>query len=221
MDEFLEILKQNNAYWKFEKGGLHIALFGSGSHSDKLCDFFRIEENPVAVNEIAKLLAKKIKKEAKCTDFSEVIIIASDVKSASFGRKLAEELRSKFAFCFKPKGSEGSLQISDFDLNKKIIIFDRIFTYGGSVKRALETIKNKNPKAKFVLLDKKIIVASLVFRHVLGQSSLNVDPQFKVITLLKDDAYIWLPEECPLCMKGSRALDLNDPKQKKEFQKLY
>jgi orotate phosphoribosyltransferase len=220
--DLLQIMKRCGAYWEYKPGGPHVALFVSGFHSTKLYNFSILEQDPIAMDRIGSLLAEKARKQIKeITDFSKVIIIATDTKSRIFGSKFAEKLGSRFAFCFKQGNKQGELlRISSFDPkdDEIIVIFDRIFTYGGSALGAFKVIKKKNSKARFVLRDNKIIVFSLIFRHVIGSSSLNINQQFEVIPLLDDDAYVWSPEECPLCMKGSTFLDLNNPTGKREFQ---
>ena len=158
-------------------------LLTSGLHSDVYFDKFRLLQYPEYVKKFCKKIADRFKKE-KIT-----LVVGPEKGGIIIAYQVAEMLGVRCAFAEKSEDKLCFKRDFYFEEKEKILIVDDVLTTGGSIKKVIDLIKSKNWEIKgiAVLIDRSVFPLNL-----------NMD----VFSVVKVEANVYRPEDCPLCKKG-------------------
>lgn len=195
------LLEICDAIWIYEGNEPH-ALLTSGNHSDGYINLNAVLQFP----NLCEILARKTieKLEEKCHHWIPIDIIASSTFAAPpYGQELGRQLKSMFVFTEK----EGDQQkwTGRFEIPEGAIIqqAEELITTLGTTRKVKEAILGSNPKVKFLKVDGKTVVMTVVHRP---EKLPIIYEDYTVIALIEKEIHAWAPNECPLCQKGSSAL---------------
>lgn len=197
------LLKEHKAIWIFR--GLpkepH-ALLTSGKHSDGYINLNAALQSPKCCETLARQLIQKLKRHGNVKDDIKAIV-SSSFGAITFGYEVARQLGIDFVFTEK----EGDKQkwSGRFELPKGAIVLqvEELITTLGTTQKVKQAVLDKNPNVRFLEIDRKTVVATIVHRPDHLPVSYST---YKVISLIEKEIHIWDPEKCPLCQKGSPPL---------------
>lgn len=197
-----EILKECNGYWSYGNNiGEPHALLTSGRHSDK---YFRVN-SALQFSNIQKWLGKLLVDKIKSVLNIRYIdcIVSSSYAAITFGKAVAYEFCSASIFTEKKDGKQ--VLTDRFELPPKTCLLqvEELITTLNTTKMVKEAVLKENPDVNFFEIDGKTIVATILHRP----DKIKNYPDYRVIPLMEEEVLNWKPEECPLCKKGSEALN--------------
>jgi orotate phosphoribosyltransferase len=201
------LLIEKNAIWTFKgmPNEPH-ALLASGKHSDGYINLNAVLQSP----ELCKILAEKLiekLKEKGITKEKVNIVVSSSYAAIVLGYEVARQLSVDFVFT--EKEGEAQKWSGRFEIlpGSQILQVEDLITTLSTTQKVKTAILEKNPNVKFLEINGKTVVATIVHRP----DHLPIEyPAYQVIALLEKEIHNWDPNECPLCQKGSEALK---PKQ--------
>ena len=158
-------------------------LLTSGRHSDVYIEKFRILENPRALDDVCRGMAKVVKN--KNVDLVLGAAIGGILISGGVGRHLSV----KHIFCERVNGRMKLRRGFYIAKGQRIVIVEDIITTGGSVAELIELVEEQGAKI--------IHVVNLVDR-----SSVDVDFGVPFTALLTLPSESWEPANCLLCKQG-------------------
>lgn len=176
--EVLEILEREGAV---QKGHY---LLSSGLHSDTYVQCAKVLQYP----HLAESLANEIAREAE--NLLPELVISPAMGGIIIGYMVALALRTRMVFAERQEGRMTLRRGQQVREGERAVIVEDVITTGGSVQE----------------------IAQLVQEHggvVVGLGAIierGEDRDFGVPkkVLLRLDAPVWKPEECPLCVQGSK-----------------
>ena len=175
--ELLTLLKETGAILEGH------FLLTSGRHSDVYIEKFRILENPRALDDVCRGMAKVVKNEN--VDLVLGAAIGGILISGGVGRHLGV----KHIFCERVNGRMKLRRGFYIAKGQRIVIVEDIITTGGSVAELIELVEEQGAKI--------IHVVNLVDR-----SSVDVDFGVPSTALLTLPSESWEPANCLLCKQG-------------------
>ena len=211
-DKWIEIFKEKNAFWLFDRNGNpknpH-ALLTSGKHSD---GFF----NGGIVSADAKLLDQAAGELVMMFGYPEYSNVDMVVGPAMGAITLAYAVASHIAnnkmngclTAYVEKSVDGKkMEFKRAEIAKgtKVLLVEDTITTGGSVEKTEEAVKEAGGEVlPFVLA-------------LVNRSGLKEINSKKIISLIDRKISAWDPKDCPLCKGGSEAIR---PKEKDNWAKL-
>ena len=201
-NDILEIFKMCDAYWKYQ--GLSkepYALLAGGGHSDI---YFNVPE-VTKFSILRKFFVAKIAMTLLSNEIEDVDFIVSSSEAA---RPIGQEVDNvlKVASVFTEKEGKDQKWTGRFILPAGTILLhiEELITSLGTTEKVEKAVLENNPNSiKFVRIDGKIVVITIVHRPEKVPKNYR---DHKVLALLETEAHNWPAEECPLCKKGSEAL---------------
>ena len=121
-----------------ERGALldgHFRL-SSGRHSDRFIQKFRILEDPVVVEEIAKTFAELVR------PLGATVVVSAAVGGIVLGYETARQLGLKAIFVEKENGVPSLRRGFALGAGDKALVVEDVVTTGGSVREVLEVVKS-------------------------------------------------------------------------------
>lgn len=210
-----ELLELCGASWTYQGlGGEPHALLASGRHSDCYINLSLVLQFPNLCKILAGQLVQKLKKIPTIEPIDAVVSPSS--AALTLGQEIAGQLNAMFVFTEKKDGEQ--IWTGRFDLPKRarVLQVDESITALTSARKSKKAVLNSNPEVNFIKINGKTVVATIVHRP--NQLSI-IYPDYQVISLMKTEIKSWSPEECPICKRGSLALE---PKQTwQQFIRYY
>jgi orotate phosphoribosyltransferase len=164
-------------------------LLSSGNHSNRYLQCALVTQNPVIAAQLADALVQKI-------NFDDVSIVLGP---AVGGIVIAQEVAQAIAragntqvraiFCERVDGKMALRRGFAIQPGEKILAVEDVITTGGSVKEAMDLAKT--------LGGELVGVATFIDR-----SASTPDLGAPMTALLKVQAEMYTPENCPLCQQG-------------------
>ena len=158
-------------------------LLTSGLHSTLYIEKFRILENPRALDDVCRGMAKVVKNEN--VDLVLGAAIGGILISGGVGRHLGV----KHIFCERVNGRMKLRRGFFITKGQRIIIVEDIITTGGSVMELIELAGEQGAEIVHVV-------------NLVDRSSGNVDYGVPSTALLTIPSESWEPENCALCKQG-------------------
>ena len=175
--ELLRLLKETGAILEGH------FLLTSGRHSDVYIEKFRILENPRALDDVCRGMAKVVKN--KNVDLVLGAAIGGILISGGVGRHLGV----KHIFCERVNGRMKLRRGFSILNSQRIVIVEDIITTGGSVMELIELVEEQSAEI--------VLVVNLVDRSF-GDVDFGVP--YKALLTIPSES--WEPENCPLCKQG-------------------
>jgi orotate phosphoribosyltransferase len=166
-----------------ERGALldgHFRL-SSGRHSDRFVQKFRVLEDPVIVEQIARALAE----EAKA--YAPTVVVSAAVGGIVLGYETARQLGTKAIFVEKENGVPALRRGFALGPGDRAFVVEDVVTTGGSVREVLAVVEARGAET--------VAVGAIVRRQ---PSDFGVP----TIALLDLPVVSYDPTECPQCAKG-------------------
>jgi len=178
------------------------AILTSGKHSDGYINLNAVLQYPNLCEILAGQLIENLKKQGITREKIDAVV-SSSFAAITFGQEVARQLN--VLFVFTEKVGEEQRWGGRFELppGARILQVEELITTFHTTRKVKEAILAGNPKVKFLDIDGKTIVATVVYRP---EDLSKEDPNFKIIALMSKEIHSWDPEKCPLCQKGSPAL---------------
>jgi orotate phosphoribosyltransferase len=171
-----------------ERGALldgHFKL-SSGRHSDRFIQKFRILEDPVLVEPVARQIADAFR------DLKPTIVVSAAIGGIVLGYEVARALGTKAIFVEKENGV--ALLRRNFHLKSsdRALVVEDVVTTGGSVKEVLDVVRKSGAAVAGV----GVIVQR-------GQADFGVPTHALLdMPIISHD-----PEDCPQCKAGESITD--------------
>ena len=175
--ELLTLLKETGA---FLEGHF---LLTSGRHSDVYIEKFRILENPHALDDVCRGMAKVVKNED--VDLVLGAAIGGILISGGVGRHLGV----KHIFCERVNGIMELRRGFCITKGQRIVIVEDIITTGGSMIELIELAERQDAEIMHVV-------------NLVDRSSGGVGFGVPSTALLTIPSESWEPENCVLCKQG-------------------
>ena len=175
--ELLNLLKETGAIMDGH------FLLTSGRHSNVYIEKFRILENPHALDDVCRGMAKVVKNEN--VDLVLGAAIGGILISGGVGRHLGV----KHIFCERVNGIMKLRRGFFITKGQRIVIVEDIITTGGSVMELIELAGEQGAEIVHVV-------------NLVDRSSGNVDYGVPSTVLLTIPSESWEPENCALCKQG-------------------
>ena len=158
-------------------------LLTSGRHSDVYIEKFRILENPRALDDVCRGMAKVV--ENKNVDLVLGAAIGGILISGGVGRHLGV----KHIFCERVNGKMELRRGFCITKGQRIVIVEDIITTGGSLIELIELAERQDAEIMHVV-------------NLVDRSSGGVDFGVPSTALLTIPSESWEPENCVLCKQG-------------------
>ena len=175
--ELLTLLKETGAILEGH------FLLTSGRHSDVYIEKFRILENPHALDDVCRGMAKVVKNEN--VDLVLGAAIGGILISGGVGRHLSV----KHIFCERVNGRMKLRRGFSITKGQRIVIVEDIITTGGSVMELIELAGEQGAEIVHVV-------------NLVDRNSGDVDFGVPSTALLTIPSESWEPENCALCKQG-------------------
>jgi orotate phosphoribosyltransferase len=166
-----------------ERGALldgHFRL-SSGRHSDRFVQKFRVLEDPVIVEQIARALAEEAQ------PYAPTVVVSAAVGGIVLGYETARQLGTKAIFVEKENGVPALRRGFALGPGDRVFVVEDVVTTGGSVREVLDVVKARGAET--------VAVGVIVRRQ---PSDFGVP----TIALLDLPVVSYDPAECPQCAKG-------------------
>ena len=175
--ELLTLLKETGAILEGH------FLLTSGRHSDVYIEKFRILENPHALDDVCRGMAKVVKNEN--VDLVLGAAIGGILISGGVGRHLGV----KHIFCERVNGIMKLRRGFFITKDQRIVIVEDIITTGGSVMELIELAREQGAEIVHVV-------------NLVDRSSGDINFGVPSTALLTIPSESWEPENCALCKQG-------------------
>lgn len=156
----------------------------SGRHSDQYVEKIKLINQPEKVEILCGELTEKLKN-VDCD-----IVVGPAMGGIVLAYEVAKKLGKKFVFTQRKNGKMSIRSGFEINPDDKAIIIEDIVTTGGSVKEVIQALEDRKVKVEAV---------GLIVDRSGGEADFGI-PTYSLLTLNIDN---WLPEECPLCKKGT------------------
>ncbi|KWZ78919.1 orotate phosphoribosyltransferase [Anaerococcus tetradius] len=190
MDKTLELLKKSDALLEG-----HFIL-SSGKHSNRYIQCAKLIENPVYCEEVAKIIADKLKEEGIEVD----LCVGPAMGGVIISYELARALGVKAIFTERENGQMTLRRGFHIEKGMKVIIVEDVITTGKSSFETVDVIKGCGAEV-------------LALTSIVNRSNKDEINNLPIISATKIDVETWdedqLPEEIkkiPATKPGSRSL---------------
>lgn len=190
MDKTLELLKKSDALLEG-----HFIL-SSGKHSNRYIQCAKLIENPVYCEEVAKIIADKLKEEGIEVD----LCVGPAMGGVIISYELARALGVKAIFTERENGQMTLRRGFHIEKGMKVIIVEDVITTGKSSFETVDVIKGCGAEV-------------LALTSIVNRSNKDEINNLPIISATKIDVETWdedqLPEEIkkiPATKLGSRSL---------------
>lgn len=190
MDKTLELLKKSNALLEG-----HFIL-SSGKHSNRYIQCAKLIENPVYCEEVAKIIADKLKEAGVEVD----LCVGPAMGGVIISYELARALGVKAIFTERENGQMTLRRGFHIEKGMKVIIVEDVITTGKSSFETVDVIKGCGAEV-------------LALTSIVNRSNKDEINNLPIISATKIDVETWdedqLPEEIkkiPATKPGSRSL---------------
>lgn len=190
MDKTLELLKKSDALLEG-----HFIL-SSGKHSNRYIQCAKLIENPVYCEEVAKIIAEKLKEEGIEVD----LCVGPAMGGVIISYELARALGVKAIFTERENGQMTLRRGFHIEKGMKVIIVEDVITTGKSSFETVDVIKGCGAEV-------------LALTSIVNRSNKDEINNLPIISATKIDVETWdedqLPEEIkkiPATKPGSRSL---------------
>ncbi|EEI83440.1 orotate phosphoribosyltransferase [Anaerococcus tetradius] len=190
MDKTLELLKKSDALLEG-----HFIL-SSGKHSNRYIQCAKLIENPVYCEEVAKIIADKLKEEVIEVD----LCVGPAMGGVIISYELARALGVKAIFTERENGQMTLRRGFHIEKGMKVIIVEDVITTGKSSFETVDVIKGCGAEV-------------LALTSIVNRSNKDEINNLPIISATKIDVETWdedqLPEEIkkiPATKPGSRSL---------------
>jgi orotate phosphoribosyltransferase len=180
-------LSENKILEIFEKTGAlfhgHF-LLTSGRHSDVYFQCAKVLQYPEYIEDLCSIIADEF------CDQKIDTVISPAIGGLVVGQEVARQLNKRFIFAER---EDNKLTLRrGFSLNEgeKVLVCEDVVTTGGSVFEVIDIVRNNNAE-----------LAGVGF--IVDRSNGKVDFGSKQLSTIKLDVNSYLPEDCPLCNKGT------------------
>jgi orotidine-5'-phosphate decarboxylase len=200
-------LIEHNAIWTFRGSpGEPHALLASGKHSDGYINLNAVLQSPALCETFAEQLATKLRAQGITKETVDVVV-SSSYAAIVFGYAVAKQLGVDFIFTEKLENQQIFGERFVLAPGARILQVEELITTLKTAKGVKDAVLNNNPEAKFVQLDGKTVVATVIHRP----DKLPITYEdYTVVALIEKEIHAWDPDGCPLCKNGSEPLK---PKQ--------
>jgi hypothetical protein len=200
-------LIERNAIWIFGgKPGEPHALLASGNHSDGYINLNAVLQSPKLCEVFAEQLVQKLETHGITKETVDVVV-SSSYAAIVFGYAVARQLGVEFVFTERIDNEQTFGERFILAPGVRILQVEELITTLGTAKDVKDKVLNRNPEARFVQLDGKTVVATVVHRP----EELPITYEdYTVIALIEKKIHVWDSSICPLCNNGSEPLK---PKQ--------
>ncbi len=158
-------------------------LLSSGLHSDIYFDKFRLLQYPEYVKRFCQKIADAFK------DKGITLVVGPEKGGIIIAYEVASQIGVRCAFAEKSEDKLCFKRDFYFKENEKVLIVDDVLTTGGSIKKVMALIKER----KWDIAGIAVLIDRAVF-----PLNLNMD----VFSVVKVEANVYRPEDCPLCKMG-------------------
>jgi orotate phosphoribosyltransferase len=159
----------------------------SGRHSDRFIQKFRILEDPIVVEAIAKTFADSVR------SLAPTVVVSAAVGGIVLGYETARQLGLKAIFVEKENGVPALRRGFALGVGDRALVVEDVVTTGGSVREVLEVVRARGAEA--------IAVCVIVRRQ-------PSDFGLETIALLDLPVVSYDAGDCPQCAAG---LALTEP----------
>lgn len=172
------------------------ALLTSGMHSAGFFNTSKVIKEPCVTQCACQELSRRIIEELARSDPRERLpetVVGSAFGAITIAHECAKFLSARMAFTEK---IDGKMRLGRFLVmsGERVLVVDDVITTGGTTQETIDELKRLNA---YVL---PVIGA---FTNRSGKNTLSGK---KIVSLIEYPMPIWIPAECPLCKKGSKAL---------------
>ena len=158
----------------------------SGRHSNRFIQKFRILEDPVIVERVAREIARAF------ADAKPTIVVSAAVGGIILGYEVARALGTKAIFVEKEGGVPALRRSFHLDPSDRALVVEDVVTTGGSVKEVIGVVRATGASVAGV----GVIVAR-------GQADFGVPTH----ALLDMPIVSYDPADCPQCKSGEPITD--------------
>lgn len=158
----------------------------SGRHSDRFIQKFRVLEDPVTVERIARALAERAK------EYEPTVVVSAAVGGIVLGYETARQLGTKAIFIEKDNGVPALRRGFALGPGDRAFVVEDVVTTGGSVREVLDVIAARGATT---------VAAGVVVRRQ------PVDFGVPTIALLDLRIASYDPAECPQCASGKPLIE--------------
>lgn len=155
-------------------------------HSGTYCNLKKLSLFPESMVEVCKILSEKIKNE---TNLANIDVVVGPAVGAIIPAFLVANNLSKL-FNFTEKAELGMRFRDQENIDgKNILVIEDVVTTGGTIQQTIDAIK---------LCGGNVVYVAVLVDRSAGKANFGV----KLISGLKLDFPVHLPENCPICKEG-------------------
>ena len=158
-------------------------LLTSGRHSDVYIEKFRILEDPNALDQVCRAMAKIV------MDENVELVLGAAIGGILIAGGVGRHLSVRHIFSERVKGKMELRRGFSITKGQRVVIVEDIITTGGSVVELIQLAKEQGAEI--------VQVVNLVHRSA-GEVDFGV-PSTALLTIPSES---WEPKDCPLCKQG-------------------
>jgi orotate phosphoribosyltransferase len=154
----------------------------SGRHSDRFVQKFRILEDPVLVEAVAREIADRVR------PYKPTIVVSAAVGGIVLGYEIGRALGTKAIFVEKEHGTPALRRGFELGKDDRVLVVEDVITTGKSVREVMEVVRAEGAT---------VVAAAIIVRRE------PIDLGVPTVALLDLPVESFDPSACPLCAKGS------------------
>ena len=158
-------------------------LLTSGRHSNVYIEKFRVLENPSALDEVCREMAKIVK------DQNIDLVLGAAIGGILIAGGVGRHLGVKHIFSERVNGEMELRRGFSIENGQRVLIIEDIITTGGSVMELIKLAKENEAEIIHVI-------------NLVDRSPAGVDFGVSATALLNIPSESWEIENCPLCHEG-------------------
>jgi orotate phosphoribosyltransferase len=202
-DELLHIFRELDGLWLYDyeaEANGNVPEWHAELKSKRHSDGFLNSHEVLVHDNIRMVIANKLTTEWEILRLPRPDYVAGIPRGATeLGKDVAQIM--KVPVVDMTKEEDGIKLVSTIEPGKSLLLVEDFCTRGTGLKEAVTDIVTKFPSVK-------VLRYELVVINRGGMDCVNVDDvgSFDIIALKEHRIQDWLPEDCPLCKKGSKPI---------------
>lgn len=153
----------------------------SGRHSDRFVQKFRILEDPVLVETVARALVEQLRR------YEPTIVVSAAVGGIVLGYEVARQLGTKAIFVEKEHGVPSLRRGFQLSSDDRALVVEDVITTGLSVREVIDVVRGAGAS---------VAAVGIIVRRE------PVDLGVPTVALLDMPVESYEPAACPLCARG-------------------
>jgi orotate phosphoribosyltransferase len=154
----------------------------SGRHSDRFVQKFRILEDPVLVEAVAREIADRVRA------YKPTIVVSAAVGGIVLGYEIGRALGTKAIFVEKEHGAPALRRGFELSEDDRVLVVEDVITTGKSVREVMDVVRAEGAT---------VVAVGIIVRRE------PIELGVPTVALLDLPVESFDPSACPLCAKGS------------------